>query len=261
MLLLALFLAACASAGDPAPPPPITIIAPPTLATPPVPVAAAAVVRATRPPTLAPPTATPLPTVTPALQYTADGPVTSSMALLGLAAEPFAARGDPRAPLTVVEFTDFGCPYCGRFHQETFPLLLAEYIEQGRVYYVVKDLPITSRHGVLAAQAAECGGEQGRYWPMHSALFAEQQAWYGEEADALRRIRVAALATGADVEQLIACVASEQQIANVLANTAEARQLQLLGTPAFFINGRLLAGAQPIDIWREILDAALAEGS
>lgn len=226
-------------------------------------------IRPTSPPastrviTLAPaPTAlsapTPPPTATPGVVATADGPVTPSMARLRLAAEPYATLGDPEAPITVVEFADFGCEFCRLYHLRTFGALRAEYIDTGKVYYVFKDLPVTSRQGALAAQAAECGGAQGRYWALHDALFAEPEAWYGGEAGALERIRAAAAEVGLDPAALEACIAGGEQLANVDRNFEEAQTLRIYGTPAFLINARLLAGAQPIAVWREVLDAELA---
>lgn len=207
---------------------------------------------------LVPAAPTVLPTATPGVVQTADGPLTASMARLQLAAEPYATLGDPSAPITVVEFSDFGCEFCRRFHLLTFGALRAEYIETGKAYYVFKDLPVTSRQGALAAQAAECGGVQGRYWELHNLLFAEPGAWYGSEAEALARIRVAAAEADLDPVVLEACITQGDQIPNVDRNFAEAQALRIYGTPAFFINGKLLAGAHPIELWREVLDEELA---
>jgi protein-disulfide isomerase len=222
--------------------------------------------EASRAPLEASPTARPAvvpsprlpPSATPGVVETEDGPVTPSMARLRLAAEPYATLGDPGAPITVVEFADFGCEFCRQFHLRTFGALRAEYIDTGKVYYVFKDLPVTSRQGALAAQAAECGGAQGRYWELHDALFAEPGAWYGGEAEALGRIRSAAEEVGLDAPALEACIVGGEQLPNVDRNFEEAQTLRLYGTPAFLINAKLLAGAQPIAVWREVLDGELA---
>lgn len=208
-------------------------------------------------------TATAQPTATPGVVETEDGPVTPSMARLRLAAEPYATLGDPNAPITVVEFADFGCEFCRLFHLRTFGALKAEYIDTGKVYYVYKDLPVTSRQGAVAAQAAECGGALGHYWELHDALFAEPGAWYGGEAEALERIRAAAEEAELDATALEACIARGEQLPNVDRNFAEAQTLRIYGTPAFLINAKLLAGAQPIEVWREVLDRELTalEGS
>jgi protein-disulfide isomerase len=110
----------------------------------------------------------------------------------------------------------------------------------------------------VAAQAAECAGAEGRYWELHDALFAEPEAWYGGEAAALARVRTAAEEVGLDAAAIEACVAGGKQLVNVDRNFAEAQALRLYGTPVFFINAKLLAGAQPAEVWREILDEELA---
>lgn len=185
----------------------------PTLARPPsvTPIRPTSPPASTQAPTPAPEPTTPpaptaLPTATPGVVETEDGPVTLSMARLRLAAEPYATLGDPEAPITVVEFADFGCEFCRRFHLLTFGALQAEYIDTDKVYYVYKDLPVTSRQGDLVAQAAECGGAQGRYWELHDGLFAEPGAWYCGEAGALGRIRAAAEEAGLDATALEACI-------------------------------------------------------
>lgn len=214
------------------------------------------VITLREPPVTPSPTAPP--TATPGVLATENGPVTPSMAALGLAAEPYAAIGDPAAPITVVAFADFGCEFCRRHHLLTFRALLAEYVEAGKVYYVAKDLPVTSMHGALAAQAAECGGALGRYWELYNALYAEPAAWYGDKAAALARIRAAAEEAGLDGRAVEACVTSEEQLTNVDRNFAEAQALGIYGTPTFLINRKLLAGAHPPETWRELLDAELA---
>ncbi len=204
------------------------------------------------------PTTTPQATVMPRIVLTADGPVTASMAQLNLSAEPYATLGDPNAPITVVEFADFGCEFCGRFHLLTFGAVKAEYIDTGKIYYVYKDLPVTSQHGALAAQAAECAGVQGQYWAMHDALFTEPRAWYGSAAGAQAQVQAAAVEVALNVGELEACIAAGSQTPNIDRNFAEAQALRIYGTPAFFINAKLLAGAHSAAVWREILDDELA---
>jgi protein-disulfide isomerase len=257
-LTLGLIVALGACAGAPGAPlaptlarlPSVTPVRP--TSPPPTPAATPAPAPTTPPAPTAPPTAT------PGVVETDAGPITASMARLQLAAEPYATLGDPGAPITVVEFADFGCEFCRRFHLLTFGALKAEYIDTGKVYYVAKDLPVTSRQGGLAAQAAECAGAQGQYWAMHDALYVEPGAWYGDEAGALARIQAAAAEVGLDGSALMACVTQGDQLPNVDRNFAEAQALRVYGTPAFFINARLLAGAHPIELWREVLDEELA---
>jgi protein-disulfide isomerase len=257
-IALILLLSACSAAPAPVRPPeaapaPLPSVTPILAATPQATIAAIALPTAQT----VVPTAAPQPSAMPAVIETADGPVTASMAQLNIAAEPYATLGDPNAPITVVEFADFGCEFCGRYHALTFGAIKTEYIDTGLVYYVYKDLPVTSQHGALAAQAAECAGTQGQYWPMHDALFTEPRVWYGSESGALARVEAAAQEVGLEAAQIAACIADGSQTPNIDRNFAEAQALRIYGTPAFFINGKLLAGAHSADVWREILDAEL----
>ncbi len=203
------------------------------------------------------PLPTPTPTAIPTPLLTERGALTASMARLGLAAEPFAALGDPAAPITVIEFTDFGCAFCRRHHLLTFPSLVSEYIDSGLVFYVVKHLPVTSPQGALAATAALCAGEQGRYWEMHAALFAADDAWQRDATTAQQRIAAIAADLGLDAAALQAC-RERPAISEALdGSVSEAHTLRIFGTPTFLINDRLLAGAHPIEVWRAIISELL----
>lgn len=205
-------------------------------------------------------TATPtVPPPTPTLILTDEGPVTPSMAQLDLGAERYAALGDPDAPITIVEFSDFGCSFCRRFALTTFPALREEYIDTGKVYYVYKDLPVVSPKGDLAAQAAECAGEQGRYWELHQQIFLlDPDAWNGTDAAAMAAFRQAATDIAIDPAVLEQCITTESYSDDVRRDFEEGQALRIFGTPAFFINGKLLSGGQPIEVLREILDEELA---
>ncbi len=206
------------------------------------------------------PTTTPtVPTPTPTLIVTDKGPVTPSMAQLNLEAERYAALGDPDAPITMVEFSDFGCSFCRRFALTTFPELREEYIDTGKVYYVYKDLPVVSPKGDLAAQAAECAGEQGHYWELHQQLFLlEPGTWNATDDAALAAFRQAAADVAIDPDALEQCITAETYSDDVRRDFEEGQALRIFGTPAFFINGKLLSGGQPIEVLREIFDEELA---
>ena len=91
--------------------------------------------------------------------------------------------GNPDAPITIIEFSDFQCPFCARFHVQTLPALMDEYIDQGKVKLVFRDFPIQSIHpnALPASVAAECANEQGQFKPMHDALFDNQSQWSNQE--------------------------------------------------------------------------------
>jgi len=199
----------------------------------------------------------PIPTFTATPVLTAvistAGVITAAMAQLGLSAEPYAVLGDPNAPITIVEFTDFGCSFCRRHHQFTFRQLVDEFVERGKVFYVVKQFPITSPQGELAALAAICAGEQGAYWTMHDALFAAGDVWYGDAVTARRQIMTIAADLGLDRAELQACIERPSTQDVIARHVSEAHALHIFGTPVFFVNNQLLSGAQPIERWRELL--------
>lgn len=198
------------------------------------------------------PVFTPTPIPTPVVS--AAGITTASMAQLGISAEPYATLGDPNAPVTIIEFTDFGCTFCRRHHLLTFPALQEEFISSGQVFYVVRQLPVTSPQGDQAALAALCAGEQGKYWEMHDQLFTAGDAWYSDASTARRRIIALATDLGLDSTALQRCMEHPATQATLARHVSEAHALRVFGTPTFFINNQLFAGAQPIARWRDVLE-------
>jgi protein-disulfide isomerase len=159
------------------------------------------------------------------------------------------ALGPSTAPITIVEFSDFHCPYCVRFQAETFPALMAAYPEQIR--FVYRDFPVVG--GYETAQAAECADEQGGFWPFHDLLFSgEYSDWTSET------YRQYAEESGLDPDMLLACVQSGEMAAEVEADARYAAGLGVTGTPTFFINGVPLVGAQPLQAFQQVIDAELA---
>jgi protein-disulfide isomerase len=157
--------------------------------------------------------------------------------------------GPVDAPITIVEFSDFNCPYCRRFHTETFPSLLAAYPDQ--IHFVYRDFPVVG--GFEAAQAAECANLQGDFWPFHDLLLSGDQPALNSDA-----YSVYASELGLDVQDLLDCVESGQFTAEVEADARYASGLGVTGTPTFFINGIPLVGAQPIQAFQQIIDRELA---
>jgi hypothetical protein len=165
-------------------------------------------------------------------------------------------EGDSTAPIRVVEFSDFGCGYCRKFHEETYPTLVEEYIATGKVQwkYVPMVLGIFGPNATAAAIAGECAGEQGHWNAARDSLFATQREW--KQADdpypVYRRI---AGNVGADVERWERCVEDGGREERVVYGTELGRQAGVRGTPTFFIVGyQPIPGAIPLDIFREVLD-------
>lgn len=158
--------------------------------------------------------------------------------------------GPEDAPITIIEFSDFRCPYCGRFAATTFDPLMEQYGDQIR--FVYRDFPVLGDLSFKAAEAAECADEQGAFWPYHDLLFANQQSL------TLDSFVSFAEQLELDVETFQSCLENETYRDEVLADFNAARDLGATGTPAFFINGRLVSGAQPLQVFQSVIDEELA---
>ncbi len=159
------------------------------------------------------------------------------------------AMGDPNAPVTIVEFTDYQCPYCSRHSLETMPQIVRDMVDTGRVYYILKDFPLDSIHpnARQAAVAARCGGEQENYWEMHDLIFSNQGEWSGQGAGVNDLFTSYASTLGLDEGSFASCLESGRHDLAVEANAQEGRSLGVSGTPHFFVDGYPLNGARPID--------------
>lgn len=165
------------------------------------------------------------------------------------------SAGDPDAPVQIVEFTDYQCPFCQQYAVETFPTIFAEMIENGRAFYAIKDLPLDNLHpeAIVAATAVRCAGEQGAYKEMHDTVFANQEMWSGNgETAAISAFVELAADLGLDGEALTSCIELGEQRDRVLANQQESLSLGVNSTPTFYVNGYPLRGAQPFQVFDSI---------
>lgn len=156
--------------------------------------------------------------------------------------------GDPGAPVTIAEFSDYQCPFCASYFRETWPQLKAAFVDTGRVRYVFKDFPLTNIHpqAPKAHEAARCAGEQGAYWDMHARLFSGQAQW-GRALDHVAVLKDSAAELGLEMSDFETCLVSGRWASAVNADIAEGVGLGVRGTPTFFINGYPLVGAQPFE--------------
>lgn len=158
-------------------------------------------------------------------------------------------RGDKNARLTLIEFTDYECPFCGRHFRDTSPKILKDYVETGKIRYVFSDLPLSMHaHAKKAAEAALCAGEQGKYWEMHDLLFANQQA--------LDNSNLIAYATkvGLNVPAFQKALESGKYESQVSANAAEAARLGFAGAPSFAV-GLTQPNDAPVKLIKVIVGA------
>ncbi len=159
--------------------------------------------------------------------------------------------GDPAAPITIIEFSDFQCPFCKRWYQDTWLSLRKDYT--GKVKFVYRDFPLYSIHSEAepAALAANCAGEQGKYYEYHDLLMSSNDmgaAVYEQFASQL----------GLNLEQFKECVQTEKYKDEITADYQYAVNFGINSTPTFFINGIPLVGAQPYSAFKDLIDKELA---
>lgn len=163
--------------------------------------------------------------------------------------------GDKNAPVTIIEFSDYQCPFCGRFWSQTLPSLKEQYIDTGKVRFVYRDFPLSSIHPMAqpAAEAAECvrdaAGSDKAYFEMHDKIFANQQSL------SIDNLESWAQDLGYDIST---CLSSGEFRSEVLKDTADAQSAGGRGTPYFVINGNAISGAQPFSVFQQIIEAELA---
>jgi protein-disulfide isomerase len=172
------------------------------------------------------------------------------------------ALGDPNAPVVIEEFSDFQCPFCKRFHDETFFQIVEDYVRTGKVRFVYRHFPVVDRNDPAqeshaAATAAICAGRQNRFWDYQDVVFANQNGEnIGDYTD--RRLEAMAENLGLDMQAFNDCYGSQDARAAVAADALLASQSGLSSTPSFLINGKPLLGAQPIEAFQQAIEAELA---
>jgi len=194
-------------------------------------------------------------------QAKTQAPSTGRASSPGVSLDDDPAMGSENATVALIEFSDFQCPYCQRFHEKTFGRIKAKYIDSGKVRYVFRDMPSPSRgQAVYAAIAANCAGEQGKYFDMHRILF--------ENASRLENKSYVRFAKklGLDIPKFEACLVDEKQLSEIGKDIEDGQHLGVRGTPTFFVgkikgnaieNPKAIVGAQPYRAFKQVLDEAL----
>ena len=173
--------------------------------------------------------------------------------------------GNPDAPITIIEFSDFQCPFCAKFHMQTLPTIMDEYINKGTVKLVFRDFPIQSIHpnAVPASIAAECANEQGEFEQMYHMLFEKQKEWSNlETAYAITAFNQYASELQLNEEKFDSCIKNVKYIEEVQKDLNEGRTYGVTGTPGFFIGNEKigfveLKGAQPFESFKKVINSQL----
>jgi protein-disulfide isomerase len=170
------------------------------------------------------------------------------------------SRGSAMASVVVVEFSDFGCPYCARFALETLPEIDQEFIETGQVrwQYVPFVMGIFP-NGEEAARASECAADQNAFWPMHDLIYERQREWRGTTAAEPLFIEYAEQLQ-LNVQEFSACFRENRPANRIASNNEVAASLGIQATPSFIVNGRPVQGALPLEQFRMLLQWAGAPG-
>ena len=175
----------------------------------------------------------------------------SKIDMTGLADDD-AVKGDKDAPVTIIEFSDFECPFCARFYSDTLPQIESKYIDTGKVKLIFRDYPLPFHaQAQKASEAAECAGEQGSYWEMHDKLY-ESGVIGG-----IATFKQYAKDLGLNTKKFDECLDSGKFASEVKKDMADGSVAGIKGTPGFIINGVLVSGAQPFAAFEQIIEQEL----
>ncbi len=166
--------------------------------------------------------------------------------------------GSVEAPVTVVEFADLACPYCAYMALKVFPAVESAYIETGKVRWIFVDFPLPShRNSFTAAVLTHCAGDQGKYWDLQERFFERMNDW-AHEADPVPALLSIAEELNLDTKALKACLESGVYTERVRKAQQFGLRMNIQATPSFFINGRFVEGAMPLERFQALLDEMLA---
>ena len=198
----------------------------------------------------------------PAQAQAPSAPVPETQTIVSI--DGGAIKGDKNAKVTLVEFTDYQCPFCSRHMRDTFPQIENDYIKTGKILYVLREFPLESIHpnAYKAAEAANCSGEQSKYWEMHDRLFSNQNTLGAPE------LPNHAQAVGLDAAKFKACLDSGKYTAKVRKDLNDAQKYGVTGTPTFFVGLtdpkssdvkaiRKIVGAQTYAAFKDAIDTLL----
>jgi len=169
--------------------------------------------------------------------------------------DPFLGPADAR--LTIVEFSDYQCLYCKKYFTESFPLLKKDYIDTGKVKYVVRDFPVNEHpQALLAAEAADCAGAQNKFREMHDLLFSAQDSWSFQN-NAAETFKAFAIRLNLDVNKFSSCLDSSDYEQEIAKDVSDGNLYKIAFTPTIFVGDKKIVGAQPYDVFKQVIDSEL----
>lgn len=166
--------------------------------------------------------------------------------------DPFLGKKD--APVTIVEFSDYECPFCVRFYQQTLSQIKSNYVETGKAKFVYRDFPLSfHQQAESAAIAANCAGKQEKYFEFHDKIFNNGGAAGKSNADYKKWAQELKL----DIAQWEECLSDPAQKQEIQKDIRNGSAVGVSGTPGFIINGKLISGAQPFSVFQQVIEAEL----
>jgi protein-disulfide isomerase len=168
------------------------------------------------------------------------------------------ALGDVDAPVVMIEWSDFQCPFCGAFARDTKPELVERYVEEGLLRIEWRDFPVIGADSSTAALAGRAAAEQGAFWDLHDEIYAEER---GRDSGELAEDALVEMAEGSGLDggRFRADLGDDDHRRAVAADLELAQQLGITGTPAFLVNGELMIGGQPTELFAQAIERAAAE--
>ena len=169
--------------------------------------------------------------------------------------DPF--LGSPDAPVTIIEFSDFECPFCKGFFDGPFKEIRTNYINTGKVKYVLRDFPLSGIHpnAEIAAEAANCANEQDKYWEFHDLLFENQEDWVSGNTTV--EFKKYSSSLGLNGAQFDLCLENRKYVDEILKDMQDGFDAGVQGTPTFYINGVKVVGAQVYSVFKQVIDEEL----
>lgn len=197
-------------------------------------------------------------------QNPTQNPTANETARVFVSAGSNALLGKSDAPVTIIEFSDYQCPYCARAATQVEPQIKTDYVDTGKVKFAFRNFPLGFHPNAMpAAIAAECASEQGKYWEFHDALFANQSSW-SQLNDSSTALKDIATKLNLDMSKWNSCLNDTKIKDEISKDASDGTTAGVQGTPTYFIgndkNGYvMLVGAQPYDAFKQAIDAELAK--
>jgi len=165
--------------------------------------------------------------------------------------------GDENAPVVMIEFSDYQCPFCREFYIKKLPKIKEDYIDTGKVRFIFKDFPLVDVHenSLMASLSANCAGSQGKYWEMHDLLYEKVEKWNTDNAK--EDLTKLASSLGLDREKFIACISTASNVDEISEDIQKGRMAGVKSTPTFIINSKRIEGSQAYADFQTVIEGEL----